>query len=391
MRKLLLALLVLSFGVAIVHLAAQDPGFVVIGRGSLVLEAGLAMFIALLLAAFLVFYLLLRLIVNLWELPERLHSGNEQRNRERRYTALVDGFSRLMEGQWKRAEQNLVRTLPGFLHYLGAAYAAQQRGDLLQRDAYLAEVKNEVPAEYLLPAKLAQVRLHMAQRQFTDALGILHELREDHPRHPQILALLKEIYLHQESWTNLYQLLPELRKRKVTDSEQTLALEGRSVSGLLHAAAEHGEDSINHVWNNLAKVQRLNPGIAATYSDYLRGWGRHNDAETVLRDSIRQHWHADTVKRYGVVDADKVQQLNQAEKWLKGRERDAVLLLTLGRLCMRNRLWGKAMQYLESSLTQQPAPETYQTLGELHTQIGENLRAAEYYLKGLQMVTGDAR
>ena len=52
--------------------------------------------------------------------------------------------------------------------------------------------------------------------------------------------------------------------------------------------------------------------------------------------------------------ADVRQQLERAENWLAQHPRDAVLLLTLGRLCAHQGLWGKARSYLEASLSIEP-------------------------------------
>ena len=390
MKWLISLLAVLGLSVGIAWWALQDPGFVVIGRGGMVLETSLSVFGFLLLLAFFVFYLLLRLLIWLWGLPERLQAGSEVRRQEKRYQSLVQGLAALSEGYWKRAEQALLRGTPESAHYLFSAYAAQQRGEQVPRDEHLAAARQDLEAEYLLPARLFEARLYLEQGQTTDALGLLTELHGAAPRHPRVLALLQEAYERQQSWGNLYKLLPELRKRKVISAQQMQELEARCINGLLRQAAAQGGNALDATWNNLLKLQRLNPRVAALYARHLVQRGQHDSAEAVLRESIKHHWHAQTVRWYSLVEADPAQQLNHAEKWLKGHEQDPVLLLTLGRLCMRNRLWGKSLQYLETSLHLRPAPETYQVLGELQTQIGEMLRAADYYLKGLQLVQQQA-
>ena len=47
---------------------------------------------------------------------------------------------------------------------------------------------------------------------------------------------------------------------------------------------------------------------------------------------------------------DATRQLETAERWLVSHSHDAALLYTLGRLCERQQLWGKAQTYLEASL-----------------------------------------
>ena len=46
--------------------------------------------------------------------------------------------------------------------------------------------------------------------------------------------------------------------------------------------------------------------------------------------------------------------IERAESWLKQHPDDAALLLTLGRLCAQQELWGKAQSYLDASIAVEP-------------------------------------
>ena len=89
---------------------------------------------------------------------------------------------------------------------------------------------------------------------------------------------------------------------------------------------------------------------------------------------------------YGFAVTDHTEdQLKQAEKWLTEHENDAVLLLTLGRLCARANLWAKARSYLEASATLEQNPETYLALAELMQNHEDHAEAAKCYAKGLAL------
>jgi HemY protein len=62
------------------------------------------------------------------------------------------------------------------------------------------------------------------------------------------------------------------------------------------------------------------------------------------------------------------------------------LLLTLGRLCLQNRLWGKARDYLESSLRLQRSPETCAELARLLAQLGDTERSNLLFQEGLGLL-----
>ena len=76
-----------------------------------------------------------------------------------------------------------------------------------------------------------------------------------------------------------------------------------------------------------------------------------------------------------------------AEGWLKSRPADAELLLTLARLCMRERLWGKAREYYEASLRIKPTVCAFGELGRMLKQLGE-MEASESCLRRYDEMIG---
>ncbi len=386
MKRLLALLLVLTLAVLVARLAYESPGFVVIGRGAWTLETSLSVFIALLLAAFFLLYLLLQLFLHLWSLPEKVQEAWQARQQQKTHAALMDGLASLAEAQWRQAEQQLSRGSPGLLHYLAAAHAAQQRGAIEQRDHYLTRAwQQPMRSEHALGAALFQAGLYSRQGQDTVALATLKQLQERHPRHPRVLELLAETYGRLRRWHNLLELLPEMRKRKVLASGELDKLHHQGLIGMLREAAGKSPQALDTLWNNLPKAQRLNPELVAIYARELMRQERAVQADTLLREALRQQWNSELVGLYGDLRLDDpAKQLTQAEGWLKGHEADPVLLLTLGRLCLRSRLWGKAQQYLDRSLAKEARPETYLAQGELLAQIGDLNQAAEHFRRGLE-------
>ena len=69
----------------------------------------------------------------------------------------------------------------------------------------------------------------------------------------------------------------------------------------------------------------------------------------------------------------------QAEKWLEHHPRDGALLLTLGRLCRQQQLWGKARSYLEAALAVAPSRAAHVELAQLLDQLEESALAIRHY------------
>lgn len=104
------------------------------------------------------------------------------------------------------------------------------------------------------------------------------------------------------------------------------------------------------------------------------------EAEQVIRKALAVEWHLPLVYIYGRVRGrDQKQQLRTAEDWLKQHPKDACLLLTLGRLCLRSELWGSARDYFSESLRIKPEAETYAELARLLEAMGERQRSIELY------------
>ncbi len=389
MKWLINGLLILSAVVMATLLAYRDPGFVIIGHQSLVLETSLSVFLAVLLLFFAVLYLLMRLWSAIWRLPERWQSSHQSKMRGRAQMALQQGISELLEGDWKKAEKTLLQSQPQYLHYLSAAYAAQQRQNIEQRDKHLEHAQQYAPAEQHLAVNLAQAQLQLKQQQVNLAVTTLKPLQDKYPRHPQVLKLLAQAYVAQQNWHTLLDLLPELNKRKALSEAALYQLEVQTAQGELNQAAAKSFEAVKTTWERLSKVQRLQPAIAKIYVQHLIANGATDTAEQLLRDSIRQHWDKDLVLLYAHVNVNPAQQLSRAEGWLKQHEKDADLLLALGQLSMRNSLWGKAQQYLEASLGLAPRPDTYQALGDLLNQMGELEQAAAQYRKGLRVAMSE--
>ncbi len=84
--------------------------------------------------------------------------------------------------------------------------------------------------------------------------------------------------------------------------------------------------------------------------------------------------------------SDPAAQFKTAESWLDENRADPDLLLSLGRLAMQNRLWGKARSYLEASIGAGGRAEAYRELGQLLEQLGETEQARDCYRQGMERV-----
>lgn len=200
------------------------------------------------------------------------------------------------------------------------------------------------------------------------------------------------LYVESQEWRHLLELLPDLRRFGVIDNQRADDLEGTAHAKLL-ARATQGPDSLAlvKIWQQVPQKLRQHESILSEYARALITQGAGEQAETMLQEAIQKNWSDALAYLYGLAaGADPAKQLARAEAWLKDRENNDTLLLTLGRLSLRNRLWGKARRYLESSIGADAKPETYQILGQLLERLGEQENALDCYRKGLALTTDKA-
>lgn len=394
MRFLFSALTVLIGAVALALLAEQDPGYVLISRGDWTLETTLALLVVVLVLGFVLGYALLRLLARLWAMPRGVRGWRTRQQLKKARNATHHGLVELSEGHWREAERTLIRhagnsELP-LLNYLSAARAAQKLGAADRRDRYLQLALRSMP-DANLAVELTQAELQLVSGQLEQSLATLMHLRSIAPRHGYVLQLLARLYERMGSWGDLLELLPELRKRHVLEDKELERLEFTVHRELLAIAARSGRpQALHEAWQRVPRALRQNDALVYDYARHLMCSGDTAGAEALLRGSLQRQWNERLVHLYGLVQGpDAGKQLAQAEGWLKGRERNADLLLALARLCLRAQLWGKARSYLEASLAAGPRPEAYNEMGALLEQLDEHEAATGYYRQGL-MLAADA-
>ena len=169
-------------------------------------------------------------------------------------------------------------------------------------------------------------------------------------------------------------------------------LERRASNEHLNLAAQQpdaavGRSGLDQAWQGLSGAQRQEPALVLAYAEQLRQLGAQDDAEAALRTALKRQYDSHLARLYGLVAAnDPLRQLQFAEVLLKQQPQDPSLLLTLGRLCLQNRLWGKARDYLESSLRLQRDPEACAELARLLAQLGETERSNQLFQEGLGLL-----
>lgn len=227
---------------------------------------------------------------------------------------------------------------------------------------------------------LADLEMRLAAEEYDVVITALGD-RPGARLNAQELRLLARAYRGQRDWSAVVALLPRLNKRRVLDVGELSDLVGQAYLGLL-TSADPGQ--LKQVWNGLPAEQRKQVVLTECYGRLLLESGDDLEAEKALTKAIKRTWDGRLVAQYGRIRGrDPARRLKQAESWLKSHPDDASLMLCLGRLSLRNDLWGKARDYFEASHRMQASAETCAELARLLFSLGEREKSAQYYRDGL--------
>lgn len=398
-RLLLIICSCLALGGLFYYLVEKDSGYLLIVWGKTSVEMSIWFAIIALTVvtsvSLLVIYLLFGGYRNLVVLTRSI-LGYDSRLAEER---TLRGLLYFIEGNWSLAKRNLVKsakkTSSPIINYLAAARSAYELGD--QEEALqLLHKAGESTSNSSLAVALTQARMQLANKHYEKALATLARAAENAPNHPMVLELLKQTYIALKDWQSLILLLPKLHKNKMGTPVEFRQLEemlyrewlADTIDQSRNLTPEKSIITVRDCWSKIPKKNRYDSSTVMLHIHYLMDIDHNDEAEQLLESSLKRHWYDEWVDLYGQLSTGDVKKtLLTAEGWLKDRPNNGVLLLTVGRLCLRNQQWGRAKEYFKASLKQQERPDTYAELARLLAHLGELEASTAYYQKGLLMTT----
>lgn len=390
MKKILFVFVTfLLLGAWLIHWTATQQSYLLIAIGDTSVEMSVWFALAVLLALWVVYWLSRRLLVGsvrgVGAQMGRVFVGSKLRAQRQTSAGLLS----YIEGNWRVALRLLNRSAENsnapLLNYLAAARSAYELGDEQQANRLLAKAE-EVEPNAGLAVALSQARMQLMAKKFEACAATLERARKLSPKHPVVLDILRQVYVHLQDWDSLEKILPQLSRQNVVSQDELDQLTSLLYRKLLQQAShvDFSLDAIEAVWHKVPKQWQRDPQLLLTYVNLLEAENELTGAESALRKTLQKYWNDELIIKYGLLKpADAGRQLLHAETWLKERPGNSHLMLTLGRLSLRNELWGKARDYFDSSIKIQATPEACAELGRLLAHLDEHKLSTEYYQKGL--------
>ncbi len=361
---------------------ALDPGYVLIRLRGTSLETTLVFAVVALLAAWAIFGLAIRALR--WPL-----AAWSQRRHRRHRERLAQGLLALEEGRYQQAQHELGRAAhsselkaPALLALARAAHA---RGD----DDRVARALNQASVDAPAATLVLRARFLLEQGKPQIALTQLKNYSSTGKLTPNGWRLLIESALLAGDHAAAFGALAPLQRSQSLPPLAIDALEARVLAAVLMAAAN--ADQLNTLWSELSRTQRRIPEAVVAYATRAAALGQTLAGMSEIEAGLRKNWSELLVRCYGALGLDEASiRLRNAESWLKSHPNSIALLLTLGRLCRDQSLWGKAHEYLERSLSMEDTPAAWETLADCYNGENDAHNAALCYRNALRVAHGEA-
>ena len=391
MRPLIWLVGLAAAAVALVLAARYNHGYVLVVLPPWRIELSFNFAVLLAVAASAGLYVAMRAVTIAITMPARVREFRKRRDAARARENFNDALINFFEGRFGRAEMAAAAALKAgesrALSAVLAARAAHGMRAFSARDAYLARAASQNPDENSMRL-IAQVEMLLDERRYHDALDVLRQLPEKHTA-----ALRLELRAQQmaKNWDRVLALIPQLEKRKVFERPVVAQLRRQAIiESLKHKALDI--KSLREYWDRLPEEEKSESRIAAAATSCFVELGGCDDARRIIEQSVERVWDQGLIALYSeCLGSDVTQRLERAEKWLELHRKDAVLLLTLGRLCAHQGLWGKARSYLDASLSIESTHSAHLELARLLEREGRVEQAAAHYQKALDVTLGQLR
>ncbi len=380
-RWMLLLVIVAALAAFGWHWVAEDPGYVLLRLRGWRVETTVVAAVVILLLAWALLSVLWRLVRWPFGALSRRH-GRLSRQR------MSEGLIALVEGRHGDAERDLNRaarldSLRGPA-LLAAAEAASRRGEHGRALEALNQASQSVPQA----ARVMRARVLRREGKSSEALVLLLPESEKGTLTPGGWRELVLAALASNDLRRARDGLEPLQKSGALGSRAYALLEAQVLSATLLAAADGA--ALNTLWSQLPKAQRRVVAVIDAYARRAATFGLLLPAMDELESALRREWSPLLIETYGNLAGDDIEpRLRRAEGWLDAHPNDACLLLTLGRMCTRIKLWGKAYQYLQRALALSPGVAIWEALGDAYAGQGDADQAQRCYRNALTFGRGE--
>src|SRR5258706_4671738 len=388
MRFALWAVILAVVAVGVALFARHSTGYVVIVSAPYRIELSLNLLVFLVLAGYLAFFTVGQLVSTVARMPARVRAYREERQHSKLRQALNDALLAFFQGRYASAEKSAAAALTGDetkgVAAIIAARSAHELGRFSEREQFLDHAKGSAPD--VDQARLTTLAdLLVSQQRYGEALAVLNDLSARDARNLRLLRLKLQAEQAMRNWDEVLSTLASLAKLGGIGPAEAAGIRRAAHLGNLTRKAQDAL-ALTAYWKQLPAETRVDPAVAASAARYYLALGAYAEAQAPLEQALHRQWNASLVALYGeAAESEALPQIDRAEKWLRSHAREPALLLALGKLCLRQGLWGKAQSYIEASLALEPTHDGHMTLAALMERLGKPQEAVQHFRRSAEL------
>lgn len=393
MKGLFWVLALFGLAVAAALGARLNDGYVLLVFPPYRAEVSLNLFALALVAVVLTLYMVMRALAVTVGLPKRVREYRERRQRERAGLVFQDAVRLLFEGRFgqamkKAGESYAAGTAPG-LSALIAARAAQRLREPEKLQDWMTRAMSDDPRNEAATLML-EAEMMNESRRFDEALAALDRLQDKKGRH--IAALRLELRARQGNgdWDGVLKLARQLEKRDALPPE--VAREVKTLAHLENIARRRADAGQLQDYLRAVPAAEYGRRLVLAGARALVELDASDAAQKLIEGALDGYseagWQPELVALYGgLTGPGLTARIAKAENWLRQYPDEAALLLALGRMCMNQRLWGKAQSYLEASLALEETRDAHLALADLCDQLERSDEANRHFRASVRLET----
>lgn len=400
MRIFIWIIVLFAAAIGIALAARYNVGNVVLFYPPYRIDLSLNFFLLLLALLFALLYAVIQTLGATRRIPQRVSRYRQQKRERIANAALRDAMRNWFEGRFGQAEKSATQAAKvsanaGVAALIGARAAGRQQQPA-RRDQWLAKLQDDKSLE--TARLMTQIELHNDAHEPQAALAAVQQLEASGVHYAQAQHLALTANQQAGNWPEVLHKVRMLDKHKALPPALSRRMREQAYSDLLADPALDAE-SLRQLWKNVPPAEKIQSYIALPAAMSFNRCSLPTEAAAVVEHALANEWDARLLRTYRASVAEEGtptlrHQIEHCERWQKAHPEDAELSLTLGVLCQRQKLWGKAERQLSRALSlarTAAAPEALQReahlhLAQLHEALDQPEQADRHYRSAARII-----
>lgn len=387
MRGALWLVFLFAVAVLLALFASGNAGHITIYFPPYRLDTSLNLFIVVVLGVLTIGLLAWRTFAAILDLPKQAALYRRKQREARAIVLLSEAVEDIFAGRFskalKAAEAASVNEALSETAALLAARAAHRLNRFDLRDQWLSKIQSSNKQQARL---VAMADMQMDSNDPAGALATIEQLQKGGARQLFVQRIALKANQQLKRWEEVLRLSHSLSKREAIHPVLAQKTVQEAVSKLIQEKSSDHQ-ALVAIWKNLPKADRKASRVALVMAKGLLAVGQQEIARGLIEESLEEQWDEALIEIYpdclpsGSTSLTFVQKI---EAWMMKYPSEPALSMALAKVCLAQKLWGKAKSSLQGVIKDQKTKpllkaSAHMNMAKLHEALEEPLEAATHY------------